>query len=426
MIFSPCKSYHSRRCGSLQLVLNISLPRQTVRVTSFTRLPLCSVSLLYRTQNPRLHSFKRNKTSQYSRYEISPHGQSHLAPMSTRMQPVAGLVCLFSFYCASGTLLTLVNKLVMVQFPFPNAVVTLQNMTTIAVLMVGSNMSPSIFGRMPVLSRETLMMWAPLVTAFVVVLVSSMLALLRVSAVTLIVIRNLTAISVAVLERVVLGTSVSGSSVVALLGMVSGAVAFGLHDLTFDAQGYAWLVVNMAGTSCYQVMVKRIISKDASAKIGPFGFAYLNNVMSVPLLALIAVANKEPVRIGEVMPVDKRAAITLLFSCGLGCILSVSGFVLNTMISATSLMVVNNVNKFLVIILSELFIQRTLDDVATAGVVTVMLFGCLYAHSTQFPERRAKKLKASTTWSDSSSDSAAVALLDHDEPVDKFRDKGTV
>jgi hypothetical protein len=44
-------------------------------------------------------------------------------------------------------------------------------------------------------------------------------------------------------------------------------------------------------------------------------------------------------------------------------------------------MVVNNVNKFLVIILSELFIQRTLDGVASAGVIAVMLFGCLYAHS---------------------------------------------
>jgi hypothetical protein len=301
--------------------------------------------------------------------------------MSTRTQPIAGLVFIFGFYCASGTLLTLVNKLAMTLFPFPNAVVTLQNATTIAMLLIGSSMSPSIFGRMPVLSRKTLMMWAPLVIAFVAVLVSSMLALLRVSAVTLIVIRNLTAISVAALERAVLGTSVSGFSVVSLLGMVGGAVAFGLHDLTFDAQGYAWLVVNMVATSCYQVMVKRIISKDASAKIGPFGFAYLNNVMSVPLLALISVASREPGRIAKVVPVDERVAVTLIFSCVLGCMLSVSGFVLNTMISATSLMVVNNVNKFLVIILSELFIQRTLDGVASAGVIAVMLFGCLYAHS---------------------------------------------
>ena len=43
----------------------------------------------------------------------------------------------------------------------------------------------------------------------------------------------------------------------------------------------------MVATSYYQIMVKRIISKDASAKIGPFGFAYLN-VMSVPFLVAAA------------------------------------------------------------------------------------------------------------------------------------------
>ena len=314
----------------------------------------------------------------------------HPAPISARVPTVARLLSVIVFYCASGTFLTLVNKLAMAQFPFPNFVITLQNAATIAMLLAGSGMSPVIFGRMPALSRETLTMWAPLATAFVIMLVSSMLALLKVSAVTLIVIRNLTAISVAALERVVLGTSVSGSALVALLGMVAGAVVFGLHDLTFDAQGYAWLVVNMVASSCYQVMVKRIISKDASAKIGPFGFAYLNNVMSVPFLALIAVANKEPGRIAEVVPIDGRVASTLLLSCALGCMLSVSGFVLNTMISATSLMVANNVNKFLVIILSELFIQRTLDRVASAGVVAVMLFGCLYAQSRQGPMTKTK------------------------------------
>lgn len=334
-------------------------------------------------------------------------------PSFVRLGPV------IVFYCASGTFLTLVNKLAMAQFPFPNAVITLQNAATIAMLLTGSVAAPATFGRMPPLSRETLTMWAPLAIAFVVVLVSSMLALLKVSAVTLIVIRNLTAISVAALERLVLGTPVSFSAVVALLGMVGGAVAFGLHDLTFDVQGYAWLIVNMIATSGYQVMVKRIISKDASKRIGPFGFAYLNNVMSVPFLAFIAVAvNREPERIAEVIPLEGKVVITLLLSCVLGCMLSVSGFVLNTMISATSLMVANNVNKFLVIILSEIFVQRTLDGVASAGVVAVMAFGCLYAQSKQsFAEKKKKSSIRQST--ESSMGSAAVALLEQDKVFEK-------
>ena len=354
-----------------------------------------------------------NRHSPPPQTSIKERDQERAQPPHTTTAPsFPRLVSVIFFYCASGTLLTLVNKLAMAQFPFPNFVITLQNAATIAMLLAGSSMSPAIFGRMPALSRETLTMWAPLATAFVIMLVSSMLALLKVSAVTLIVIRNLTAISVAALERMVLGTSVSGSAVVALLGMVGGAVAFGLHDLTFDVQGYAWLVVNMVATSCYQVMVKRIISKDASAKIGPFGFAYLNNVMSVPFLALIAVVNKEPGRIAEIMPIDGRVATTLLLSCILGCMLSVSGFVLNTMISATSLMVANNVNKFLVIIFSELFIQRTLDGVASAGVVAVMLFGCLYAQSRQGQGTKTEKgITKGAPRKEPSTGAVSVALL---------------
>jgi hypothetical protein len=37
--------------------------------------------------------------------------------------------------------------------------------------------------------------------------------------------------------------------------------------------------------------------------------------------------------------------------------------------------------QFLVIILSELFVQRTLDDVATAGAFIVLLFGWTYARA---------------------------------------------
>jgi hypothetical protein len=38
------------------------------------------------------------------------------------------------------------------------------------------------------------------------------------------------------------------------------------------------------------------------------------------------------------------------------------------------MMVANNVNKFAVIILSELFVERTLDDVSTIGTILVSFF----------------------------------------------------
>jgi Triose-phosphate Transporter family len=287
-------------------------------------------------------------------------------------------------YCVSGTALTLVNKVAMTTFPFPNVVLVLQNVATVVMLCIGSAASPLMFGRMPPLSRQTLTLWAPLAVAFVVMLISSMLALLEVSAVTLIVIRNLTSITVAVLEYGFLGTRVPAQGAVALLGMLAGAVMFSLHDLTFSLRGYLWLLANLVATSSYQVAVKGIISSKKSHKIGPFGFAYLNNVLSLPLIAALSVATREPRRVLVALPaLDAPTVMVLALSCVLGCLLSVTGFILNTMISATSLMVANNANKFMVIVLSEIFIQRTLDTGATVGVALVLLFGGLYARSRQ-------------------------------------------
>ena len=82
------------------------------------------------------------------------------------------------------------------------------------------------------------------------------------------------------------------------------------------------------------------------------------------------------------------------------------------MISATSLMVANNVNKFLVIIFSELFIQRTLDGVASAGVVAVMLFGCLYAQSRQGQGTKTEKgITKGAPRKEPSTGAVSVALL---------------
>jgi hypothetical protein len=102
---------------------------------------------------------------------------------------------------------------------------------------------------------------------------------------------------------------------------------------------------------------------------------------------------------------------TIALSGLLGICLSLTGFVLNERISATSIMVANNVNKvsflfgepdqciatacpfhshaslspcskqFIVIIASEMFVQHTLDVQATLGATTVILFGIAYAHS---------------------------------------------
>ena len=264
------------------------------------------------------------------------------ASARSRLQIMSVLV----LYCASGTLLTLANKLAVRVFPHPNAIAAFQNAATILMLRCLAVASPTTVGELPPLTRSVLRQWLPLTALFVGMLVSSLLALMHVSAVTLIVIRNLTSLTVAALEWAVLGRALSWAGAGALGGMLLGASLYGLHDVTFSANGYAWLAVNLVTTSAYQVLVKGIVSSDAAKDMGPFGFSYLNNLLSLPMLALISAAIGEvPAMLAGARGLDAAGAAVLGLSGALGFCLSVSAFKLNTMIAATSMMVANNVNK---------------------------------------------------------------------------------
>jgi len=253
---------------------------------------------------------------------------------------------ILALYCASGTLLTLANKLAVRVFPYPNAIAALQNAAAVVMLRCLACASPATVGALPTLTRSVLGQWLPLTVLFVGVLVSSLLALMHVSAVTLIVIRNLTSLTVAALEWAVLGRALSWGGVGAIGGMLLGASLYGLHDVTFSATGYTWLAVNLVTTSAYQVLVKLVVSSDAAKDMGPFGFSYLNNLLSLPMLALISVAVGEvPAMRAGARHQDSAGAAVLGLSGALGFCLSVSAFKLNTMIAATSMMVANNVNK---------------------------------------------------------------------------------
>jgi hypothetical protein len=366
-------------------------------------------------------------------------------------------------YCASGTALTLANKLAVKRFPYPNLILVLQNGMAVVTLAMGSCTVPLTIGRMPRLSWPLVRLWVPLTVTFSLMLASSLLALQEVSAVTLIVIRNLTSLSVAALEFACLGTALPWQSAGALLGILCGAVMYSLHDITFSPIGYSWLLLNLLSTSAYQVWVKRVIASDAGKKIGALGMSYINNLLSLPVLVVIALAAGEVsgvLGIGSgvwsssssgggdggrrvasigggggsgsssssssssgfpsfsssssssssflaaaaaatasssssssstttatykspLMSLDGGILTLLLGSGALGICLSVTAFMLNALISATSMMVANNVNKFFVIMLSECFIQRTLDGVSSLGVAVVMLFGWLYGEASK-------------------------------------------
>lgn len=296
-----------------------------------------------------------------------------------------GRVIVFTLllYCISGTLLTLINKLVVVVFPYVNTLLILQNGVTVVLLLSISRLFPNTFGTIPSFNTEIFRLWLPITFCFVMILISSLKALLYVSIPTVVVIRNLSTLLVAFLEYIFLSRKIDIYSIVTLLGMLFGAILYANHDLTLNVKGYAWLCANVIATSSYQVYIKKIIDIPTMAGIGALGMSYFNNLLSLPVLLILAYSMKELTTLVRLFQLKLNLNIEslgiILISCILGFLLSTTAFVLNKLISPTSIMVANNVNKFFVIILSEVLIQQTLDSLATLGAIAVLFFGWLYS-----------------------------------------------
>ena len=304
----------------------------------------------------------------------------------------AKVTLVLMIYCISGTLLTLVNKFAVNIFPYANTLLVLQNGMGVLLLLLTSQFCRSTLGTLPPLNLTVLQLWMPLVLLFVMMLISSLLTLMYVSVPTVIVMRNLTTLFVAVMEYVLLSHRINSFSAITLVFMLLGAILYAKHDLTFSIPGYVWLCVNILGTSIYQIYIKKIIHLPLFENVGSIGMSYYNNLISLPVLLCCAYITGE-LRIlstkFDFHYLSEIVSIGLIVLSGiLGFSLSTSAFALNKRISATSMMVANNVNKFSMIILSEIFVESTLDITASIGAVSVLFLGWLYSQTAKSLSRR--------------------------------------
>jgi GDP-mannose transporter len=302
-------------------------------------------------------------------------GMTMRDPTSTGSK-MAGVIV----YSISGVLLTLVNKIAIRLFPYACLLIIVQNFMTVVLLIAGSALFKDTLGTLPCLTWALVRRWVPLSVLFVAMLVSSLLALKDVSPVTLVVLRNLTTLVVAIGEWRFLGARFSSQALATLLGMLFGAVIYGASDLSFHARGYAWVGFNILASSLYQIYVK-MLAKDSA--LTPLGMSYINNMVSIPILALCSFGLREPTglvaAVAETGPLDVWTVLVVAITGLLGYALSTSAFLLNKLISATSIMVINNANKFGVILLSEMFMERALGPLSTAGTVLVLVYAYLYS-----------------------------------------------
>ena len=284
-------------------------------------------------------------------------------------------------FCLSGSALTVLNKQIMGFFPAPNAVLFAQNAVTLALLKFGKS---ALNLQIETLNRHKARRWFPLVMLFYSMLASSMLALKFVTATTLIVQRNLGTVTIAFADYFYLGTVQAKPRICAIVGMCVGSVVYAWIDLdvssTVGFTGYAWLAANVAATTAYQIKVKSLVNE---LDMNSWTMAYYNNLLSLPVCAMIGIFQREADTCHQFMVNDGATIsqrVMLFISCTLGFCLSVSAFQLNRLITPTSITILNNTNKFVLVFFTAYFMDySTLSGSTIAGAFVVMICAAYYS-----------------------------------------------
>lgn len=285
-------------------------------------------------------------------------------------------------FCLSGSALTVLNKQVMGFFPAPNAVLWAQNTVTLLLLACGKSM---LGFQIEPLQRKKAKRWFVLVLLFYAMLVSSMLALKSVTATTLIVQRNLGTVTIAVADYFYLGTVQMKSRICAILGMCVGSIVYAWGSLNassrFELIGYAWLAANVAVTTAYQIKVKSLVNE---LDMNSWTMSYYNNLLSIPVCAILGFAQGELETLQSFIAggVTNLQCATIFISCTLGFCLSVSAFQLNRLITPTSITILNNTNKFVLIFFTAYVMDySTLSKSTVTGAATVMVCAAYYSYA---------------------------------------------
>lgn len=242
------------------------------------------------------------------------------------------------------------------------------------------------------------LLWTRDVPFFVGVLLTSMFALKHSPMSLVVVFRVLAPLASLMAERFFpTPLQVSSAMVLSIGVMIFGCALYasGIHASSLVGIGY--VALNVAFSLGDRLVQRLMLAKDQQpVDISVSGCAFLNNLLGmIPIVALafaLGEVSRLPVAFNE-MPLMGYVWIALSCVAGLG--ISYLGFVVTSMVSATSVLVLVNVNKFVIIFIEYFFLStKRLNAIQIGGAFVTILGGACYGHARDRIEKAAKDAPA--------------------------------
>jgi GDP-mannose transporter len=243
------------------------------------------------------------------------------------------------------------NKVAIHHVPLPGIILTLQLAVTVGFILV---LRFSNLIEVDKFSWNAVATFIPYICSFNLSLYSNGRALAASNIETVIVFRALSPLCVSVLDWLFLGRELPEMrSVLALLGLVVGAVGYVMADSQFAVLGfsaYKWVCLNLAGIVFEMTYGKKLIS-GVQFRSPVWGATFYTNALALLPMLATAVTAGEAGRLSSTV-VDLRATCWLCVSCVIGVGISWSGWNCRSHVSATAYTLLGVVCKLISVILN--------------------------------------------------------------------------
>jgi drug/metabolite transporter (DMT)-like permease len=289
-------------------------------------------------------------------------------------------------YCISASLLSIINKLAVMKFPYPGALTALQYFTSAAgVLVCGW------FRVVEHDSLDLLTMWRflPAAVMFYLSLFTNSELLLHANVDTFIVFRSLVPIFVAIGETLFLHQPwPSLKTWLSLATIFGGSVLYVLTDYQFTVMAYSWAVAYLVSMTIDFVYIKHVVM---TIGLNTWGLVLYNNLEALLLFPLELLIMGELKKIKhEISDESDWHSFGVVLPVGLSCLfglaISFFGFSCRRAISATGYTVLGVVNKLLTVVINLVVWDKHSTFIGTVGLLICMLGGIMYQQSTSKPK----------------------------------------
>ncbi|KAE8039239.1 hypothetical protein FH972_011667 [Carpinus fangiana] len=195
-------------------------------------------------------------------------------------------------YCISSCSMILLNKVVLSSYNF-NAGVSLmfyQNLiSSLVVVALGLCRAVSV----EKLNWKLIRVWIPVNLIFIGMLLSGMYSLKYINIAMVTILKNMTNILTAIGELYIFRKNQNQKVWTAMFLMIISAVTGGITDLSFNAVGYAWQILNCVLTASYSLTLRHVMDEakksTRSGSLNEVSMVLLNNLLSLPFAIFLII-----------------------------------------------------------------------------------------------------------------------------------------